>query len=368
MPWVIAALVGAATLGVGAVRWRHSRQRIGIAVREYVGARVREARAAAVQECLLCMEGILKVLADWIGKTEELPEWKPAEVRDESSLSQKQIVYCLGETLERSVDLIHKRLQDNPTVANPSVWELGTQVHNPAGKAELLSLQSNVFDDAVDLSWSRLAPLSENGQWRRSCRRRLCNSLREYLEFHRERLELTKRIWGHAIEEFNRLEIKLKNLGSLLSKDNFKDLAYALAGLESIAFPPVELKDVPNIAQPDCYWNAEPGVFQALLMSHSGCQGVIGRLANGKQVAGDATWELHRWWHLDAQVSETRDWDSFQKSWEAFSENDRRGRLASWGDDPTSWVDPASGRLCFAPTNTVPESPSEESDMDEGSL
>jgi uncharacterized protein YegL len=368
MPSVIGVLAGAITVGVGAVRWRHSRQRIGIAVREYVGALVRGARAAAIQECLLCLESILKALADWIGKTEEIPEWKPEEVRNESSLSQKQIVYSLGETLKRGIDLLQKRLQDNPAVVNPSVWELGMQVQNPSGKPESFSLKSSGLDDAIELSWSRLAPLAENGQWRRSCRRRLCSELQEYLDFHQERLELLRRIWGHGLEEFARLEIKAKNLGSLLRKEDFKHLADVLAGLEAIAFPPIELGDVPNIVQPDRYWIAEPGVFHALLVNHEGNAAVISGLTRGDLVAGDATWELHRLWHLDAHVPETRDWESFRKSWETFSENERRGWLAAWGDDPIAWVDPARGMPCFAPATPAPGDPSGESEMDEGGL
>jgi hypothetical protein len=365
VPWLMSALAGSATLWSGAWRWRLSRQRIGTAVRECINALVRQARASAVQESLDTLRGFYAKLSEWIGDSDEIPEWQPDQERTEADLSQRQLVTGLGATLQDAASRLANRIADNPTATNPCVWEIGSDVPNPSGSPARISLKAAESDEPAELSWARTAPLESNSQWRASCRRKRCSGLQEYLSFHQERLGLPERLWRRVQEQVRELMVTRRSLSKLLDSRKFFSLGAVLKGLDSIAFPPLHLGNAPDLQRPNATWIANPTEYQRLLVGHQGDQLAAQGLV-GPTVPMDATWEMHRVYEIDAGILQTVDWKPFRCAWEELDEASRRDHLRRYGD-PSGWVDPTSGDLCLS----VPEdehAPAESTDQIEERL
>ena len=348
----VGASAGLICLLVGFVRWRLSRQRIGTGVTEYVNAAVREARTRAMDETLSALRQFYKELADWIGELDTIPAWDPSEIRTERTLSQRQILACLRDVLQADFRGREKRLRDNPCAANPSVWELGSTVDDPHTPDGRISLQApDPLPEPV--SWKAVADKEENRLWREVCRRRLSDTLRDYLDFHKERVRFAPRIFESCISELSASLSTAQTLARLITAATVPELPKVLERLDSVAFPPLQLTYSTAVPTPEGFTLVEPQEAAAISDAFPKERGLQEKLKE-QVIPLPNRAELHRLWSMKAPISESVDWQACRTAWEALDEPARRQLVEVLGD-PLDWRDPASGELAFPINESEPE-------------
>jgi hypothetical protein len=314
-----------------------------------------------MDETLSTLRHFYNGLAQWIGESDTVPAWDPDETRTESTLSQRQILVCLRDALETDFQGREKRFRDNPCAANPSVWELGSTVDDCHTPDESISLQG-ADPSPEPLLWTAVADKEENRAWREVCRRRLCASLQDYLDFHQQRLQFPPRIFEGCIGELSTTLATAQTLSRLITVATVPELPKVLARLDSIAFPPLQLTYSTAVPTPESFTLVEPEEAAALCDAFPKDRGLHEKLKE-EVVPLQNRAELHRLWSMKAPIPESVDWQACRTAWQTLDEPGRRHLLEVWGDT-RDWRDPWSGELAF-PMN---ESASEMHQDAEGGL
>lgn len=341
-PVMAALTVAAVVLAVGVIRWRLARQRLGTAVKEYLGAIVREARSAALQESVAQLRAIYTRLAEWAGDTDEIAVVDPAVGRDETTLSERQRVTALREYLVETVDRLIGRLRQNLQPDNPFVWELQQKLgHQPRGTGRDRPVEDI---SGLALSWADVAPLAENVHWRQVCRRRRFDDLRTYLEFHRERLEFADRLRGRATAAAREAEheSRLSAHVPVEPSDRFGQL---LAELDAVTFPGLQLEDVAQLEDPQWIWQIDPDEFERI---HNKLpeDRLVDKHWRRPTVRLEVPCAAHRVCVARVPLSEARQWRGHFANWQALPDEKRERILTSYGWTER-WIDPMTEK---APT------------------
>ncbi len=348
-----AALVAGACLALGFVRWRLNRKRLERAVREYVAAIVREARAAARSECVAGLRSFYDRLQNWIGSNDNPAPWDPEAVRDEQHLSQRHLLACLEQRLEEYTRTLAARVEaDHESRAgrgepdeNWFVWRVVDPGHG-AGAPHLAALPAEAPPPA-EVPWNRIATV-ETGwhHWREVCRRKRCDRLDEYLEFHRVRLDLPRQLWLACREEVARLEHHRSQLAIRLRNASDADRRRLSADLHATAFPSIMLADGASLTAHTLHWVADKAAAGSL---HKSAE-------EGVSAAVEPTvedHEAHLAWLFRVPIFATREWQTLREPWSSLATDERKQWLEIWGD-PAGWLDPVTGEPCVASPAGLP--------------
>lgn len=342
LPTLVGLLVGGGTVVAGALRWLAARARLARAVRDYVAALVGVARARALQETLEALRGFYDDFRGWIGEVDSVPPWKPSEARTENALTQRHLLAELGSHLERSLEALRRWLDDNPAIENPFVWEPGDRVPCRDDEAASPSIPSPRME-SLSLPWSALAPLAANASWREVGRRKACDTLDEYLAFNKERLALPARLWERAEERVRDAYRRQGSVGLVLSQNppSSADIEWILRCMRSRSFPPIEGLES---AKPDGEWLGHREEARPVLQrAAQGERKPLQELLAWPVVHVDDPWALSLFQVTSARVADCPDWARCRSEWQALPVDERRERLAQWGD-PAQWRDPADGQ------------------------
>lgn len=339
-PHIASLAIGAAFGVVGLVRWYLSRKRLETSIREYIGALVREARTAAVRACVAELRGLYAQLTDLLGKSEELPPLVLDKGRDETQLSERQRLTALGEHLAESMHLLKRRIHENASPENPLVWEVGTTFMNPLGSPPKLSLRRVDAAPESTLKWMEVSPKAQSGRWREVCRRRRCDELATYVAWHKERLNLPRRLWENAQNAARTLQESQLRIGYVLSPVILPDLGRVIEAMDVASFASLRIADTDSGLHVNRCWLASTGEFNRLAGQIDGVRSTPLVEAPQRDIA--PTWQLHRVTMLEAPIGETVEWSGFLRAWWTTDEASRDAMLKTWGDSPT-WKDPATG-------------------------
>ena len=365
IPSIVGGLAVLVTLAVGAVRWQLARKRLKTAIDEYVGALVREARAAAIRASLEQLREFYQALLAWIGRDPSIPAWQPEQVRTEDDLTERQRIAVLASYLQAAADLAGKRFRETGRPENHVVWEVGREVDNPAAPPPRLSLRLTDLESEVRAEWSTVASGQDLARWREVCRRKRCEDLDSYLAFHQERLEIPRRLLARIRKAISAAVGRDRRIADILAPQRFPQLPEVLPALDSVAAPPLRLVDSPSIPQPDRFWLCETGEMNNLRTRWGGDPG-LADLLNSDAHQTEATCAIHRLWHLQAPILEAADWRPCHAAFNSLDETARRAILETWGS-PDEWLDPATGQPCFV-SSASEVTPDPGTDTEEGLL
>lgn len=341
-----AVLTGLAVVALGWHRWRRYRRLLARAVAEYLVALESRAFARAAQDCLDRARGIYGTLLSFIGNKSTTAEWEPPAVRTEADLSQQQCVAGFGEYLVAAVARRAAAEVGEENVENPFVVEFGGPVLDlaqdppraratPDGLAHVTEGRGEL--DAADPAWRE--------RWRECLRRKRCDSLEEFLDFHSRRVGLPGQLFDTLIGSFSAPQRSSRSIATLWKLCDEPTRGAVAAEMERRSFPPMAL-DERLAAAPvvlDCV-AAEPGVVAELRSASRGAFRTTEERGVHALVPAD---RLHRV-RIAGNVGEVPllvDWAACRRSWERLDDAARRSVLTLWVGcgDPSTWVDPSTG-------------------------
>jgi len=353
LPVVAAAAAGLVGGGFGFYRWNRFRQMLWKRISEYLLALENQAFQRAVQECTDQVRDLYAQLCAWIGDKTESGAWAPPNVRTETGLTQMQLVAGFGEYLEAAFGRMEAAISVQAASRNPFVIEFGADVPDfttkPPGSRRIPDGMS-----VVSLDWAALGASSPwHVRWRECLRRKQCDSLEEYVDFHERRVRVPGGLHDAAVRLLTPAVRQAGSVEHLVQSCDTATLSAILSEMERRSFPPIAL-DM-RIASPPVigeFTISDPKAIAAIRKRQSGALPTNGAAGDHSLDGVDRLHRFRLYSSLSA-ASELVDWAACQKSWAALDPQDRRALLSRWlrCGDPVDWVDPGTGERIFPPAS-----------------